>query len=92
VQPYSPRLPHILVGPHPQGGFIVHDTRTGLRAHAATREQVVSFVAEHSAAPGYRGLGDAVAAVTKAVGATPCTPCQARRAALNGLVPRLWRR
>lgn len=92
MQPYSPRLPHILVGPHPQGGFIVRDTRTGETVHAPTRGHVDGFAATHSAAPGYAGLGDAVAAMTRAVGAKPCTPCQARQATLNGLLPRLWRR
>jgi hypothetical protein len=92
VQPYSLSLQHILVDPHPQGGFVVRDMRTGETVHAPTRGHVARFAAEHSAAPGYGGLGDAVAAVTKAVGVAPCTPCQARQAQLNGLLPRLWRR
>lgn len=51
----------------------------------------------HVAAPGYRGLGDAVAAIAKplarALGlAEQCTPCEARRVHLNRLAPRLWRR
>jgi hypothetical protein len=34
-------------------------------------------------------LGDAVAAVTKAVGIQPCPPCQARQAAMNRFGDRL---
>jgi len=34
-----------------------------------------------------RGLGDVVAAVTKAVGIPACGPCQARQARLNAMVP-----
>lgn len=44
------------------------------------------------AAAGYGGLGDAIAAGTKAVGIEPCTPCQRRQAMLNRAVPRLFRR
>jgi hypothetical protein len=91
-QPYHPSLPHIVVSPHPQGGFIVRDTRTGEAAHAPTRDAVARFAADHSARPGYGGLGDAVHAMTSAVGVKPCTPCAARQARLNALVPGLWRR
>jgi len=34
-----------------------------------------------------RGLGDAVARVTKAVGITPCAPCQKRQEILNQRFP-----
>lgn len=34
-----------------------------------------------------RGLGDAVARVTKAVGFTPCAPCQRRQEILNRRFP-----
>lgn len=34
-----------------------------------------------------RGLGDAVAAVTKAVGIPPCGGCAKRREALNAILP-----
>ena len=34
-----------------------------------------------------RGLGDAVAAVTKAVGVAPCGGCLKRRQALNEIAP-----
>lgn len=40
-------------------------------------------------------LGDAVAAVTKVAGIQPCTPCQARQAAMNQFGDRIasfWRR
>lgn len=34
-----------------------------------------------------RGLGDVIAAATKAVGIKPCEPCRKRQQALNRLVP-----
>lgn len=34
-----------------------------------------------------RGLGDLVAAATKAVGIKPCEPCRKRQEALNRAVP-----
>jgi len=37
--------------------------------------------------PPMRGLGDAVARVTKAVGITPCGPCQKRQEILNQRFP-----
>lgn len=92
MQPYHPRLPWILVGPHPEGGFVVQDTRTGEAVHALDKGAVAHFAAAHSAAPGYGGAGDAVRAVTARLGIGACTPCEARQAQLNGLLPRLWRR
>ena len=47
---------------------------------------------QQAAAPGYGGLGDAIAAGTKAIGIQPCAPCQRRQAMLNRAVPRLFRR
>mgnify|MGYP001577524790 CR=1 FL=1 len=92
MQPYSPRLPWIQVAPHPRGGFVVRDARTGATAHAPDQAAVTAFAADHSAAPGYAGAGDAVQAVTKRLGIGSCTPCEARRAELNGFFPKLWRR
>lgn len=40
----------------------------------------------------FRGLGDAVAAVTNAVGIKPCGGCQRRREALNRATPNWLRR
>ena len=70
----------------------MRDTRTGAIAHAPDHAAVTRFAADHSAAPGYAGAGDAVHAVTRRLGIGSCTPCEARRAALNGVFPRLWRR
>lgn len=39
---------------------------------------------EHRAPSTHYGLGDLVARATKAVGIEPCTPCEARRRAMNG--------
>lgn len=59
----------------------------------AQADQFAQAHAEHrSQAASHYGLGDAIAAATKAVGITPCTPCEARRRALNQAVPRFWAR
>lgn len=92
MQPYSPRIPWIQYAPHPSGGFVVRDSRTGETVHAMTTNDVHHFAAAHSAAPGHGGLGDAVRAVTSRMGIGSCTPCAKRQAALNARVPRLWRR
>jgi hypothetical protein len=80
------------VGPHPRGGFVVRDARSGATAHAPDHAAVARFAADHSAAPGYGGAGDAVHAMTQRLGISSCTPCEKRRAELNGFFPRLWRR
>lgn len=36
---------------------------------------------------GIRGAGDAIAAVTHAIGIDPCGTCQERREALNKMIP-----
>jgi len=92
VTPYSPRLPWILVGRHPQGGYVVRDSRSGAEVYAPDAHAVAEFAAQHSAAPGYGGLGDAVRGVTSRLGVGSCTPCAKRQAALNGFFPRLFRR
>lgn len=61
-----------------------------------TRERMQQLVEDHqdrtpataSAPPEkIRGLGDAVARVTKAVGIKPCGPCERRREWLNKYFP-----
>lgn len=52
------------------------------RAHAA----------HESASPTHYGLGDLAARATSAIGIKPCSPCEARRRALNGLMPQVMRR
>lgn len=57
---------------------------------------VNEFASEHrehtSAAQSHYGLGDVFASMTKAVGAEPCTPCEARRRAMNEMLPKVWPR
>jgi hypothetical protein len=38
------------------------------------------------------GAGDLIAKFTGALGIKPCTPCEARKRALNGMFPRVMRR
>ena len=70
----------------------VADLRTGEQAVIRTPDEFVRFVAAHSGAEGHMGAGDAVRAVTKKLGMGECTPCAKRQAALNGFLPRLFRR
>ena len=60
-------------------------------------EQLDAFVDQHtdhqSASTTHMGLGDAFKATMSAIGFTKkCTPCEARRNALNNAFPAVWRR
>ena len=90
--PFSARTPWILVGRHPQGGFVVRDTRSGAEVYAASEHAVAQAAAGMSSAPGYHGLGDVVAGAARRLGFESCTPCARRQAELNARVPRLFRR
>ncbi len=60
--------------------------RCGFAANLSCQEMAARHVC------GRPGLGDMVAKATKYLGIEPCTPCEARRRALNGVVPRFGRR
>lgn len=92
MQPYHPRVPWIHFDRLSRGGYLVVDSRTGERAFAPDERALAEFAARRSAAPGYRGLGDALRSVTEKMGFGSCAPCARRQAQLNGLVPRLFRR
>ncbi len=87
--PYSPEIPWVLAAEGP-GHYEVMCTVCGTRGHVTTTNNVGNFAEHHRAhrAPSGLGLGDAVAAVAKPIARlfgqkTPCTPCEARRHALN---------
>ncbi len=69
-------------------GITVRCERCGAVAHVATPQQANQVALQHR----QHGLGDVVAAATKAVGIKPCTPCEARQRALNGWFPKIWGR
>jgi hypothetical protein len=74
-------------------GFAVRCAGCGAQGTVGTAQQVNAFVQQHAAhGPQQRhyAIGDAVAAVTQAVGIKPCEPCKKRQAQLNQLVPRGW--
>lgn len=49
---------------------------------------VEAHQAHHSPSPTHMGAGDVVAHLAKSLGfSKPCTPCEARRQALNNAVP-----
>lgn len=77
-------------------GFELRCSVCGATARAGDPRGADAFAhahAEHqSPARGYYGAGDAVAAATKALGMQTCTPCEARRQAMNNLLPKVWRR
>lgn len=86
---YSIEIPWVLVEGSP-GAFGVVCSVCGERAYLDSPNDVAGFAyahAEHTAGEGYLGMGDAVAAIAKPVakffGQAPCTPCEARRRALN---------
>jgi hypothetical protein len=87
-----PQVPWIQYQPHPNGGYLALDTRTGEQVYAPDALALNQFAADHASAPGYGGAGDAVKAVTNALGIEGCSPCAARQAAMNRMVPNLWRR
>lgn len=87
-KPFSRELPWVQVEAA-ASGFVVSDTRTGERARVRTVAEVRAFALAHSGDPGKVGLGDAVHAVTRAIGLKACPPCMRRKAALNRLVPSL---
>ena len=86
------RFPWITLVRQPGGRALVRDGRTGDSALVSDPHALAHFIAAHSAAPGYGGLGDAVRGVTKRLGFGECTPCAKRQAALNAMAPRLFRR
>lgn len=82
-----PQAPWVSANPSPEG-IVVHCSRCGALATVATPNQANQIALQHR----QHGLGDVVAAATKAVGIKPCTPCEARQRALNGWFPRVWGR
>lgn len=96
VQRYSAQIPWVLVEPS-HAGYNVRCEVCGVGG-IATPEQVPPFVqahAQHRSPQGF-GLGDAIAAIAKPIARAfgqkePCTPCEARRRALNAAVPRVPR-
>jgi hypothetical protein len=76
-------------------GFVMKCSHCQQQATSGLASGVNDFAAVHqrcAAQPTHLGLGDVVAAATKAVGIKPCTPCEARQRQLNGLFPRVWKR
>jgi hypothetical protein len=75
------------VAPAPGGGFYAHDERSGATVVAPDMMAVHEFAADSAVAPGRMGAGDVVARAASALGIGKCTPCAARQAALNRLIP-----
>ena len=77
-------------------GFDLRCSVCGATARAGNPAGADAFARDHaehrSAATGHYGAGDVVAAATKAIGLESCTPCEARRRAMNGWLPRVWKR
>lgn len=67
-------------------------------AQRGTAQAADQFARVHSAhqsaapQPTHYGAGDLIAKATGALGIKPCSPCEARRRALNGLLPNVWKR
>lgn len=67
--------------------FTTKDGEFMVEASADGTVKVLSFTPSTNRAAPMRGLGDAVARVTSAVGVKPCGGCKKRQEALNRLVP-----
>ncbi len=67
--------------------------QTDRPVYAAGADQfAMTHSAHQSAAPTHYGAGDLIAKAAGALGIETCTPCEARRRALNAALPRVWRR
>jgi hypothetical protein len=90
-----PQAPWIEFVKSPEG-IAIRCTVCQTAAVRLAPQQADQFVRNHtehrSDAASHYGAGDLVARATKAMGITPCTPCEARRRALNEMFPRAWRR
>lgn len=94
-----PRVPWIRYAARGAG---VHVVCVACRTETVTvPADADAFVARHaahqSASPTHHGLGDLVAKVAAPVARAlglpaQCTPCEARRAAMNARLPAVWRR
>jgi hypothetical protein len=91
---HHPQVPHVAWVRTTQG-FAMRCQRCGQEGTCGAPQGVDGFASAHqhlASVPQAMGLGDVVAAATKAVGIKPCTPCEARQRRLNALFPRVWGR
>ena len=86
---FSPEIPWVLVA-QVDREFEVSCIVCGAFAYLYDEHGVGEFAGlhrAHTAGEGHLGLGDVVAAIAKPIasvfGSEPCTPCEARRRALN---------
>ncbi len=90
-----PNVPWVDWAQTPQGPW-VRCTQCVVGGILAPGQTIDGFAAAHSRCrqpePTHLGLGDVVARATGALGVKPCAPCKERQAALNRLMPRVWRR
>lgn len=89
-----PQVPWIHYAALPDGRLRVEcqACHTGAVTDPRGADAFVRRHADHRASPTHYGAGDAVRAVTGALGVKSCAPCEQRRVAMNGWLPRLWRR
>lgn len=95
MQRFSPEIQWVLVDPR-QNGIDAYCEVCGVGGLQRSSHDVASFAQAHrthQAPKGSLRLGDAFAAVAKpiarAMGQKPCSPCEARRRAMNDL-KRFW--
>lgn len=71
----------------PNGAFAM-ECQCGARAVVAHPSQF-----QHQCrVPTHYGAGDLIAKATSAVGIKPCAPCEKRKAMMNNLFPKVWKR
>lgn len=92
MEPLDPAVPWVQV--EDRGAYIrCHCNVCQADVAVRTEAEIDAFMRGHqahrSASPTHLGAGDLVAAATKRLGIQPCSPCEARRRALNQAMPRV---
>lgn len=81
------QVPWVFFAPAPDGGFYAQNQRTGQQVYAPDQLALNEFAADCARAPGRMGAGDVVARAASALGFQKCSPCAARQAAMNRMLP-----
>lgn len=90
-----PRVQWVHLHQQPDGSIVCACNVCHVQAHARSPREVEAFASQHAAhqsSATHYGAGDLVAGVTGALGMKPCSPCEARRLAMNRMLPNLFRR
>lgn len=80
-------------------GILCSCLKCGKKVLAASPQEEKEFDRNHrsckqknASSAEFYGAGDLVAGLTKAIGVDPCSGCERRRAAMNRMFPKVWKR